>query len=261
MNVKVHKERNVICIKWGTSYPAEYVNRLYRMVRRNTTRDFSFYCFTDNAEGLLPEIIPRPMTVLDVKPEDNKYAYKKEAGLCDDNLGGLRGQRVLYFDLDVVIVDNIDCFFDYPQGDEFVIINDWNTKGEHVGQASCYSWVVGELGFVKKYFEQHPKEVVEKYFTASQEYLSAKIIERYGKLNFWPDEWCRSFRFHCLPKGIMRHFKAAEIPQGSKVLVFHGSPNPHEAQNGVWTTVKKIPAWKRLYKVVKPVPWIADYWK
>ncbi|WP_303721225.1 hypothetical protein [Malonomonas rubra] len=252
---------NVICIKWGTAYNAEYVNRLYRMIKRNTTKQFNFYCFTDDVEGLSSEIITQPMTSLNVKPEENKYAYRKEAGLCDNNLGGLNGQRVLYFDLDVVIVDNIDCFFEFPSGNEFVIINDWNTRGDHVGQASCYSWVVGELGFVKKYFEEHPREVVEKYFTASQEFLSDQVVEHYGKLNFWPESWCRSFRFHCLPKGVLRHFFTAKIPVGAKVLVFHGSPNPHEAIQGVWSTVVKIPAWKRLYKVVKPTRWIEDFWK
>lgn len=252
---------NVICIKWGDMYSSEYVNRLYRMVQRNTTYPFRFYCFTDNATGLCKEVIPQPMTTLAVKPEENKYAYKKEAGLCADDLGGLNGKRVLYFDLDIVIVGNIDCFFAYPSGNDFVIINDWNTSGDHVGQASCYSWVVGTLGYVKEYFEQHPREVVDKYFTASQEYLSAKVIERFGSLTFWPETWCRSFRFHCLPKGLLRHFITAKIPAGAKILVFHGSPNPHEALMGVWSTVVKVPFWKRLYKVVKPTLWINDYWK
>jgi hypothetical protein len=30
--------RNVICMKWGTKYGPEYVNRLYAMVRRHLTR-------------------------------------------------------------------------------------------------------------------------------------------------------------------------------------------------------------------------------
>ncbi len=253
---------NVICIKWGkTEYSPDYVNRLYGMLKRNTQYDIRFFCFTDNAEGFCDGIIAKPMTTLNVAPEDNKYSYKKEAGLCDDNLGGLNGQRVFFFDLDVVIVDNIDCLFEYPKDKEFLIINDWNTKGNHVGQASCYSWVVGELGFVKTYFEQHPKEVVKQYYTASQEYLSAKIIERYGKLNFWPDSWTRSFRFHCSPKGFLRHFFIAKIPEGAKILVFHGSPKPHEALDGIWSNTRKIPFWKRLYKTVRPTKWIADYWR
>ena len=158
---------HVICIKWGTRYGPDYVNRLYNMVDRNTRLPFKFYCFTDNDAGLNDKIISMPLPVMQVVPEDNKHAYRKEAGLCEDNLGGLNGQRVLYFDLDVVIVDNIDCFFTYPKDDEFLIINDWNTKGDHVGQASCYSWVVGQLGYIKEYFEQYPKEVVKRYHTAS----------------------------------------------------------------------------------------------
>ena len=259
----VNQERvyNVICIKWGTSYSPEYVNRLCNMVKRNTQYTINFFCFTDDATGLDDGVIVKPMTTLNVKPEDNKYSYKKEAGLCDDNLGGLSNQRVFFFDLDVVIVDNIDCLFDYPTGRDLFIINDWNTKGNHVGQASCYSWVVGELGFVKTYFELHPKEVVKRYFTASQEFLSAQVIARYGKLNFWPDSWTRSFRYHCLPKSFLRHFFVAKIPVGAKIIVFHGSPKPDEALEGIWSNSHKIPFWKRIYKGVRPTLWIADYWK
>ena len=252
---------SVICIKWGHSYGPEYVNRLYSMIDRNTTAPFHFYCFTDNEVGLNDKVIVKPLPVLNVSQEDNKYSYRKEAALCDDNLGGLKGQRVFYFDLDIVIVANVDCFFTYPKDDEFLIINDWNSKGERVGQASCYSWVVGQLGFIKEYFEQHPKEVVAQFFTASQEYLSDQVTKKFGRLNFWPDSWCHSFRFHCMPVGPLRHFMTAKIPEGAKILVFHGSPNPHEAVKGVWSEVVKIPFWKRLYKTVRPTHWIENYWK
>ena len=52
---------SVVCMKWGDKYGAEYVNRLYNMVARNTTLPFKFVCFTDNANGLLPEIESRPL--------------------------------------------------------------------------------------------------------------------------------------------------------------------------------------------------------
>ena len=110
------KKFNVICIKWGTMYSSEDVNKLCRAVKRNTSYDIDFYCFTDDATGLEKDVIVKPMTHLDVAPEDNKYAYRKEAGLCDDNLGGLNGQRVFFFDLDSLIVGNLDEFFDYPEG-------------------------------------------------------------------------------------------------------------------------------------------------
>ena len=258
------KEFNVICIKWGTAYGPEYVNNLYSMIKRNTSYKINFYCFTDEGKGLDTNIYVKPLPQLNTIEEyKTKYAYRKEAGLCDDTLGDLSNQRVFFFDLDVVIISNLDEFFDYPNDDKFYIINDWNTDGNHVGQASCYSWVVGTLGYVKEYFEKNPKEVVDKFFTASQEYLSSKIIEKQGELKFWPDNWFCSFRFHCLHKiGPFRHFFEPRIPtdrKNLKVIVFHGDPNPKEASQGIWE-LKKGQEWKRLYKVCKPTSWVNKYW-
>ncbi|DAB34855.1 MAG TPA: hypothetical protein CFH82_03865 [Sulfurospirillum sp. UBA12182] len=264
----MQKEVNVICIKWGTAYKPEYVNKLKNMISRNTSYIVNFYCFTDDSEGLDNEIIIKPLPQLNTQQEyQTKYAYRKEAGLCDDNLGNLNGKRVFFFDLDMVIISNLDEFFSFPQNDKFYIINDWNTKGDTVGQASCYSWVVGTLGYIKKYYEENPKKVVDKFFTASQEYLSSKIIEKYGKLNFWPDDWFCSFRFHCMPKfGPLRHFLVPKIPKnkiGLKAIAFHGVPNPKEAIDGVWldkSGIKPLKSWKRLYKACLPTLWIKDYW-
>lgn len=260
----MNNKKNIICIKWGDMYPADYVNKLYYMILRNSSIDLNFYCFTDDMEGLDKNIIVKPLPVLDTQEEyQTKYAYRKEAALCDDNLGDLNGERVFFFDLDIVMMSNLDDFFNYPVDDKFYIINDWNTKGESVGQASCYSWVVGTLGFVKEYYEKNPKEVVDNFFTASQEYLSSKVIEKFGELNFWPGDWFCSFRFHCMPKfGPSRHFVAPKIPQNEnlKFIVFHGTPNPREAIKGIWELKSTDKSWKRLYKVCKPTTWIKDYW-
>ena len=53
---------NVLCMKWGTKYPAEYVNTLYSMVARNLCREFRFVCLTEDAVGLNDqvEVFPLP---------------------------------------------------------------------------------------------------------------------------------------------------------------------------------------------------------
>ncbi len=257
-------EINAICIKWGDKYTAVDVNLLYRKLRENTTlgplfSSLNFYCFTDNGVDLNPDINVFPLPVMNCKPEDVKYAYKKEAGLCDDNLGGLTGKRVFFFDLDVLITDNLDELWLYPKDDEFVIINDWNTKGNHVGQASMYSWQVGTLGYIKSYFEAHPQEVVSKYYTASQEYLSSKVIEKRGALKFFPEEWCSSFKFSCLPPFYLRKFIAPKLPTGTKILAFHGDPKPHNAVIGKWSD--KVKFHKRIYKTILPSPWLEKFMK
>lgn len=259
------KPINIITILWGTAYSEIDVNKLYSMIKRNTSFPIHFHLFTNEAlKDLDANIICHPEIAMDIAPEHNRYAYRKEAGLCDDNIGGLNGQRVFFFDLDVLIVDSLDDLFIYPENDLFYIINDWNTRGCHVGQATCYSFVVGTLGFVRKDFEKNPGPIIDKFGTASQEYLSSKVIEKFGKLNFWPEEWFKSFRFHCLPFSVLRHFQVpSKPPTGTKVLAFHGHPDIHDALAGRWSPpgIKKAAkGWKKIYKACRKTNWIKDYW-
>jgi len=255
---------HIITILWGTAYSQDDVNHLYSMIKYNTSLPIAFHLFSDeDLPSLNPEIIRHPQPAMNIRPEHQRHAYRKEAGLCDDTLGGLTGQRVFFFDLDVLIMDNLDDLFTYPKDDKFYIIKDWNTHGEHVGQATCYSFIVGRLGFIKEAFDTDPVPIVTRFGSASQEYLSSQVIEKFGSLNFWPEEWFQSFRFHCLPWGPLRHFITPHLPKkGTKVLAFHGRPNIPDALIGRWSEPecrKAAKGWKKLYKACRPTPWINDY--
>jgi hypothetical protein len=256
---------NIISILWGSAYTETDVNNLYSMIKRNTSFPVAFHLFSnEDLPGLDKNIVRHPEVAMKIAPEHNRYAYRKEAGLCDDNLGGLNGQRVFFFDLDVLIMDNLDDLFTYPEGDKFYIINDWNTRGDHVGQATCYSFVVGTLGFVREAFEAYPEPIIDRFGTASQEYLSSMVIEKFGTLNFWPERWFQSFRFHCLPFAFLRHLLTPSLPKkGTKVLAFHGHPDIHDAIAGRWSPPnlkKSARGWKKIYKACRPTPWIKNYW-
>lgn len=261
----MNKKINVICIKWGELYDASFVNKLNSMVKRNTSYEIDFYCFTENSKDFDDDIIVKPLPILNtIEGYDHIFSYRKEAALCDDNLADLNGQRVFFLDLDMVAISNLDDLFNYPKDDKFYIINDWHTNGNHVGQASCYSWVVGTLGYIKKDYEDNPKAVLDEFGSAAQEYLSSKVIEKFSKLNFWPEDWFCSFKFHCMPKFILfRYFFEPKIPEnmkGLKFIAFHGTPNPNEAIEGRWEQKDGKSKWKKIYKVCKPTKWIEDYW-
>jgi hypothetical protein len=256
---------HVISILWGSVYSEVDVNRLFAMIRLNTSLPIRFHLFSNEAHpDLDPEIQQHPEPGLSVEPKFNRNNYRKEVGLCADDLGGLTGKRVFFFDLDVLITGNMDALFLYPKNDELYIINDWNTRDNTVGQASCYSFVVGTLGFIKDAFEADPETALKTYGTASQEYLSSKIIDRFGTLNFWPEEWFKSFRYHCLPWGPLRHFITPRKPKPStKVLAFHGHPDIEDAIIGRWSppgNYKAASGWKKLYKACKPTPWVEELW-
>ena len=96
-------------MKWGTLYGPEYVNILYNMVKRNITLPFRFICMTEIPEGILPEVEIAPLPTF-AKPESYACLAWRKLALFDKQVLDLKG-KVLFLDLDVVIVDNIDCFF------------------------------------------------------------------------------------------------------------------------------------------------------
>ena len=262
----MRKKTNIICILWGQKYTEIDVNSLFGMIQRNTSHDIDFHLFSNEAlHNLHPTIIRHPEPAKNEAIYHASYNYRKEAALCEDSLGGLNGQRVFFFDLDVLIMDNLDDLFSYPEGDQFYIINDWNSRGKKVGQATCYSFEVGTLGHVKTYFEENAEAVIQNFGTASQEYLSEQVIKKFGRLNFWPQSWCQSFRFHCLPWGFLRHMITPQKPKPrTKVLAFHGHPDIEDAIHGRWSppdSKKVAKGWKKIYKHCLPTPWIEEYWR
>ena len=52
----------VVCVKYGTKYGADYVNKLYNGIQRHLTLDHTFSCFTENPEGLDTNITVKPFS-------------------------------------------------------------------------------------------------------------------------------------------------------------------------------------------------------
>lgn len=106
----------ILCMKWGNKYTASYVNKLYNMVKRHVTLPFRFVCFTDDAVGIKNNIEIFPIPTL----ETNQILHTstKERGwnkllTFKAPLYDITGP-VLFLDLDIVIVGNIDEFFTTP---------------------------------------------------------------------------------------------------------------------------------------------------
>lgn len=238
--------RVVVCMKWGSKYGVEYVDRLYAMVRRHLRGDFRFVCLTDRSEGVRGEVQCLPIPPLDLPPGIPERGWTKLTTFSAD-LHGLRG-TALFLDLDVVIVDDITPFFEHPG--EFLIIHDWKRPWRITGNSSVYRFRLGAHADVLAHFREHVVEV-RAQFRNEQAYLSDRLHGQ-GRLSYWPAEWCASWKYHCIPRFPVNFWREPSIPKGARILVFHGVMNPPDAIAG-----HSQGNWRR----AKPAPWIARYWQ
>ena len=242
---------NVLTLKWGDRYGPIFVNRLYSSVRRNLTRQFRFICLTDNATGLLPDIEHYPLPNIDL-PKSHAETTWLKLGLFADDKHDIVGD-CLFLDLDLIVVDNMDCFFDHLPGKRCIIHN-WTQrhlilkKRPDIGNSSIVRWRANSMQFVlDKFYSERDWALAN--FKPPQAYLTYALGEKY----WWPETWVKSFKRHAVPGFPLNLVMRPKMPKDVRILVFHGRPDPDEALEGYRA--------KRLHRRTRPAPWIGDYWE
>lgn len=244
--------KQVICMKWGTLYGADYVNKLYNMVRKQTSGQLRFVCLTDDSSGIKREVECLPCPEIDIEGKRRNTGWRKLVMYREsEHLFGLEGDW-LFLDLDVVITDSLDPFFAYMPEKAFLVMQNWTQPNRGIGNTSVVRLRIGAHTHLYDDFLPNYKELF-KHHDNEQIYISRHVKE----LTFWPDEWCVLFKVQCVPAWPLRFWKAPIIPAKARIIAFPGDPNPHDAVNGRWP-VKK--SYKKLYKHILPATWIADIW-
>jgi hypothetical protein len=157
---------NVICVKWGTKYSASDVNRLKRNVERYLTIPHKFICYTEDPKDLECDTISIPLD------NDLEIYWNKLAMFQKDFVTG----TCLYFDIDVVIQNNINHITDYLSDNLTMIRAYWKgnlvTDGSSHKEkerwdmyvnSSCLLWKGGSLGYIWDYFDENADYYMIKY--------------------------------------------------------------------------------------------------
>jgi hypothetical protein len=244
--------RHIITLKWGTRYGPEYINRLASSARRHCKAPVSVVCFTDDTTGIDPSITVHPIPKIDLPPAEMVTGWRK---LClfrnDLPIEGL----ALFLDLDIVITGPLDDFFTFGNEDEIPIIHNWIPahktifrKDPMIGNSSVFRFKLNRCDFVWRQFHEE-KDWAIANFRPPQSYLTHCIRPR---MVFWPAKWVRSFKRHCLPVFPLNMIIEPPLPDGAKIIAFHGKPDPDEAAVGY--------RGKRMHHHSKPARWIENYW-
>ena len=247
--------KQIICMKWGSLYGPDYVNKLYNMCNRNITESIRFVCLTDDPKGLNDKIEIFPCPEVNIPSPRNNYGWRKLSLFSTSNkLFGLTGTW-LYLDLDTIIVKSIDEFFSFKANESFIVMKNWNQPKKNIGNTSIYRFNVGSHEYLLKNLESSYKEIFKKY-PNSQTYISYNI----KKIEFWPNDWCSLFKIHCIHRWPLNYFLEPKLPKRTRIIAFPGVPNPHDAVIGKWPNRYPNKKWKKIYKFIKPTSWISDHW-
>lgn len=217
---------NVVCMKWGTLYGPEWVNKLYGMVKRHTTWNIRFVCLTDDPSGIRPEVECKPFPPVEL---DEKVGRRwRKLCLYSRSIHDLTGMT-LYLDMDILIVSGIDDLFTYPG--RFCMMQVWrpNRYSEKVGNSSVVRLFVGEEESILARFYSAPHENWNKlYGGLEQRFVSDTAKE----VTFYPPEWCASFKDTLPRNGLVKLFSKPRFPDRAKIVVFSGLNTPPAAIRG-----------------------------
>lgn len=180
---------NVLTVKTGRKYTHGDVNRVFRQCVRYLDQPFSFYCYTDNTYGLNPDIncIPyEPLYQLD--------GVWNKMMMFKPGFGNIEG-KVLYLDLDVVILNNIDrladytdeicaieCHwksFDYVSGPARDLANNYGTRLN----TSVMTWMAGQTDEVWNTFKHDVDWNIVRYSPGMDRFMyhNGLVKERFPK--------------------------------------------------------------------------------
>lgn len=235
---------SVVCWKWRpfegyrSSYTAEYVNILRRMVARHYPDPHRFVCVTDDPAGLdaTIDVVPIWSDYGDMfHPFDRRHpsCYRRLKAFAPE-MADVFGPRFVSIDLDCVILDDLRPLWNRPE--PFVGLKGSNdTKCWYNG--SMWLMTAGARPYVWTDFDP----------TTSPE--QAKAAGYYGSDQAWisyrlgPDEACwttkdgvYSYRLHVAPVTGM------PAPPGARVIIFNGKRDP-------W------------HPDVRPLPWVREHWR
>ncbi len=189
-------EVTVCCVNVGNylGRGQEYVDKLRDMVMRNTSLPFKFEVFTE-------ENLP----VQGLKGWDAKLALFHPNAFR-------KGERVVFFDLDTLIIGDIDPLLKY-RGDFATLRDFWRPEG--LGPA-VIMWEAGKYDWLWNEYELQGRPPLTR---GDQEWIEDTFVRADIVIlqDLFHDMFC-SYKTHCHPYP----------PKDCAVVCFHGLPRPHE---------------------------------
>jgi hypothetical protein len=226
---------NCACVIHGTAYSWTYVERLYNMLSRHITPGIKLHVYTE-ADRPVPEpMIKHELTTWPIPSPKKSWWYKMQLFNPAHHSGPL-----LYFDLDTVIVGNIDWIWQQPTT-YFWAIRDFKYlwRPNYTGiNSSVMWWNTQHYQNMWDTFAQQDLATTMRKYPGDQDYISEIIPQ--NQRRFFDTNRVQSWRWQCLDGGYnfrKRRHQApgtgTQIIDSTSIMVFHGNPKPEQITDSV----------------------------
>lgn len=172
-----------VYVKGHVNFTAEYVNKLRSMVRRCAPVDHEFVCLTDSADEL-----PYIDCIKIPTPPPGRFAWWAKLELFNKAHARLRDCRILYLDLDVLLVDSLDAIINYsltamsivPDGAPNFVGKDGKKVVKRFN-SSVMCWIAGHFDFL---YDDWTPDVADRLW-GDQDWIGEKV----AYASVMPLEW------------------------------------------------------------------------
>ena len=226
------------CLIHGDVYDWTYVDRLYNMIARNISRPIVMHVYTEDARPVPSPYVKHNLIDWGFGGAKKSWWYKLQIFNSEYYSGPL-----LYFDLDTVITGNIDWVWRLNLN-YFWTVRDFKYlwRPNYNGSNSSVMW--WNTAHYAHIWEQVKKSKITDFFRryhGDQDYITESIP--ISQRRFLNTDCVKSWRWQCLDGGFNFHRRihlspgtGTSIDKNTSILVFHGSPKPHEVNDPIIVT-------------------------
>lgn len=223
------------CVIHGDVYTWSYVERLYNMLNRHISVGVRLHVYTEADRPVPAHMIKHILDDWGSLGPRKAWWYKMQMFNSAYHRGPL-----LYFDLDTVIVDNIDWIWTLPTT-HFWAVRDFKHlwKPSHCGiNSSVMWWDTQKFDRVWQQFQSQGRDQLMRRYPGDQDYLNISITET--ERRFFEQNCIKSWRWQSLDGGYDFKNRCHKTPNSgthfdskTSVLIFHGRPKPSETTDPV----------------------------
>lgn len=221
------------CLIHSNGYDWSYVDRLYSMLSRHLSRPVLLHVYTEDARTVPAPYIKHSLVDWGIAGPKKSWWYKLQIFNTDYHSGPM-----LYFDLDTVIVKNIDWIWKLNL-QYFWTVRDfkylWRTN--YTGSnTSVMWWDTARYNHIWEHVKNSKLPEFFRRYHGDQDYVSEAIT--LAQRRFFDQDSIKSWRWQCLDGGFnfgrriyLTPGTGTYIDRDTSILVFHGQPKPHQVSD------------------------------